>query len=247
MPSWSALATVAAWRQHDWLAPASAWPCSSADANLPTGEFPARFPDLRRELRVRGRSAGIGPETALYDVRVGDDMHVLVGCGLGGGSLVNAGVALRPDPRVFADPVWPGQIASGRPARRRLSPRHALAATCPRSRSLHQAQVRRPRHRQPQPGRNAGPRANRRQLRGQHQSCRHSPARMYRLRRLLCGLQCRRQEHGCVDIPARGRAQRRSDFHRAQSHSRRKSRRRHLARPPRSPLQQQRQIRAARR
>ena len=38
-------------------------------------------------------------------------MHVLVGCGLGGGSLVNAGVALRPDGRVFADEVWPGQIA----------------------------------------------------------------------------------------------------------------------------------------
>ena len=37
-------------------------------------------------------------------------MHVLVGCGLGGGSLVNAGVALRPDPRVFQDPVWPGQV-----------------------------------------------------------------------------------------------------------------------------------------
>ncbi|MGI9425742.1 MAG: GMC family oxidoreductase, partial [Hyphomicrobiaceae bacterium] len=31
-------------------------------------------------------------------------------CGLGGGSLVNAGVALRPDQRVFSDPIWPGQI-----------------------------------------------------------------------------------------------------------------------------------------
>jgi cholesterol oxidase len=38
-------------------------------------------------------------------------MHVLVGCGLGGGSLINAGVALRPDARIFADEVWPGQIA----------------------------------------------------------------------------------------------------------------------------------------
>ena len=38
-------------------------------------------------------------------------MHVLVGCGLGGGSLINAGVALRPDARVFADERWPGQIA----------------------------------------------------------------------------------------------------------------------------------------
>ena len=37
-------------------------------------------------------------------------MHVLIGCGLGGGSLINAGVALRPDPRVFRDPVWPDEI-----------------------------------------------------------------------------------------------------------------------------------------
>lgn len=76
-----------------------------------TGEFPSRFPDLRKEMRVTSRSFSSGPETALYDVRLGEDMHVLVGCGLGGGSLVNAGVALRPDSRVFADDVWPGQIA----------------------------------------------------------------------------------------------------------------------------------------
>lgn len=76
-----------------------------------TGEFPARFPDLKNELQVRGRHLRTGSDTALYDVRLGDDLHVVVGCGLGGGSLVNAGVALRPDPRVFADPVWPGQIA----------------------------------------------------------------------------------------------------------------------------------------
>lgn len=75
-----------------------------------TGEFPSRFPDMRTEMRVTGKSMAVGSETGLYDVRLGDDMHVLVGCGLGGGSLVNAGVALRPDPRVFQDPVWPGQI-----------------------------------------------------------------------------------------------------------------------------------------
>lgn len=75
-----------------------------------TGEFPARFPDMRKEFRVTGGVVDSGPETALFDVRLGRDMHVLVGCGLGGGSLVNAGVALRPDPRVFADPVWPGQV-----------------------------------------------------------------------------------------------------------------------------------------
>jgi cholesterol oxidase len=75
-----------------------------------TGEFPSRFSDMRKEMRVTGRHFNSGTDTALYDVRIGDDMHVLVGCGLGGGSLINAGVALRPDSRVFADDVWPGQI-----------------------------------------------------------------------------------------------------------------------------------------
>lgn len=76
-----------------------------------TGQFPTRFPDLKNDLQVRGKRIATGPDTALFDVRLGEDMHVLVGCGLGGGSLVNAGVALRPDARVFEDPVWPGQIA----------------------------------------------------------------------------------------------------------------------------------------
>ena len=62
-------------------------------------------------MQVTGRRASFGSPTGLYDVRLGEDMHVLVACGLGGGSLVNAGVALRPDARVFADAVWPGQIA----------------------------------------------------------------------------------------------------------------------------------------
>ncbi len=75
-----------------------------------TGEFPSRFPDVRAEMQVTGSRMKFGSETGLYDVRLGEDMHVLVGCGLGGGSLINAGVALRPDARVFADPVWPAQI-----------------------------------------------------------------------------------------------------------------------------------------
>ncbi len=75
-----------------------------------TGEFPSRFPEISREFQVTGARVKTGSPTALYDVRLGEDMHVLVGCGLGGGSLINAGVALRPDARVFRDPVWPGQI-----------------------------------------------------------------------------------------------------------------------------------------
>ena len=75
-----------------------------------TGEFPSRFPDMRTEMQVTGKRLRTGRSTALYDVRLGEDMHILVGCGLGGGSLINAGVSLRPDPRVFADEVWPGQL-----------------------------------------------------------------------------------------------------------------------------------------
>jgi cholesterol oxidase len=76
-----------------------------------TGEFPSRFPDLRGEMQLTGKRLRLGSPTGLYDVRFGEDMHVLVGCGLGGGSLINAGVALRPDARVFADPSWPAEIA----------------------------------------------------------------------------------------------------------------------------------------
>ncbi len=75
-----------------------------------TGEFPSRFPQISKEFQVTGARVRTGSPTALFDVRLGEDMHVLVGCGVGGGSLINAGVALRPDARVFADAVWPGQL-----------------------------------------------------------------------------------------------------------------------------------------
>ena len=78
---------------------------------IPTGQFPQKFSDLKNEFQVTGASFRTGSEQALYDVRLGRDMHVLVACGLGGGSLVNAGVSLVPDRRVFTDEAWPGQLA----------------------------------------------------------------------------------------------------------------------------------------
>ena len=77
-----------------------------------TGEFPSRFPDLKNNLKVTGDRLSTGSDTALYDFRTGADIHVLLGRGLGGGSLVNAGVALRPDDRVFADNAWPSEIST---------------------------------------------------------------------------------------------------------------------------------------
>jgi cholesterol oxidase len=75
-----------------------------------TGEFPARLPELRRELQIVSGKMRSGRRTGLFDFRLGADIHVLIGCGLGGGSLINAAVGLRPDARVFADAAWPQQV-----------------------------------------------------------------------------------------------------------------------------------------
>ena len=51
--------------------------------------------------------AKLGSELALFDFRYNDSVNVVVGCGLGGTSLINAGICLRPDPAVFASANWP--------------------------------------------------------------------------------------------------------------------------------------------
>ncbi|MGA7341368.1 MAG: GMC oxidoreductase, partial [Terracidiphilus sp.] len=38
------------------------------------------------------------------------DMNVIVGCGLGGTSLINANISLVPEPRVFEDSAWPEAV-----------------------------------------------------------------------------------------------------------------------------------------
>ena len=181
-----------------------------------TGEFPSRFPELRNELQVTGRRLRTGSETALYDVRVGEDMHVLVGCGLGGGSLVNAGVALRPQPRVFTDPVWPGQIRQDglldegyRRALAWLRPASdARAAERPKFKALAAAGR--------ALGTERGAAARGGQLPGHGERRRDLPAGLHVVRRLLRRLQRRRQEHGRADVsagcgaPRRGGLSRRS-------------------------------------
>lgn len=77
------------------------------------GDFPDRMIEAQEHFQVtRDGKRVSGSPTGLYDLRLGKDMHVFVGCGLGGGSLVNANVSLPPDPRVWDDPVWPAEIRS---------------------------------------------------------------------------------------------------------------------------------------
>jgi cholesterol oxidase len=71
------------------------------------GAFPRNEKEATIETQTNLPLGHLGRHTALYDLHVNDDMTVLVGCGLGGTSLINANVALRPDSRVFADHRWP--------------------------------------------------------------------------------------------------------------------------------------------
>ncbi|MGZ9086923.1 MAG: GMC family oxidoreductase N-terminal domain-containing protein, partial [Rhodoplanes sp.] len=74
------------------------------------GEYPDTPTEVLLQAQVEGEAGRIGPRTALFDLRVGKDINVLIGCGLGGTSLINANVALEADPRVFDDAVWPAGV-----------------------------------------------------------------------------------------------------------------------------------------
>ena len=64
------------------------------------GDFPSTFAEMPRELRVAQQTTGqVSGHEGLFDLRLGDDVAVLVANGLGGGSLINAGVMLDPDPK----------------------------------------------------------------------------------------------------------------------------------------------------
>jgi cholesterol oxidase len=76
------------------------------------GDFPDRLVEAQEQLQLSRDGAHLtGSRLGLYDLHLGRDIHVFVGCGLGGGSLINANVSLPPDPRVWNDPVWPREIA----------------------------------------------------------------------------------------------------------------------------------------
>jgi cholesterol oxidase len=69
---------------------------------------PGTFPDEPEEV-VRAWRSELNP-LGLYDYRLYDDVDVLVGCGLGGTSLINANVVIQPDDEVFDHPRWPEEI-----------------------------------------------------------------------------------------------------------------------------------------
>ena len=83
------------------------------------GQFPDSSSHIAGHVQVRrsgedGPMQSTGAEDSLLDVRVGDGMSVLVGCGLGGTSLINASVVLAPNDDVLDDPLWPQSLRDDR-------------------------------------------------------------------------------------------------------------------------------------
>lgn len=78
------------------------------------GEFPNNVSQAGKHVRTElATMAGVttqGNENGLFDFRIGLRAGALVGNGLGGGSLINAGVGLKPDERVFKQVEWPAAL-----------------------------------------------------------------------------------------------------------------------------------------
>lgn len=74
------------------------------------GSYPNSITTAIAETQITTSKVGcLTPgKNGMLDMRVNDDISVIVGCGLGGTSLINANVSLPCDPRTFQDPRWPG-------------------------------------------------------------------------------------------------------------------------------------------
>lgn len=120
------------------------------------GGYPTDLASARAATQiVTARDGRLDPAAnGMMEIRLGPDMHVVLGNGLGGGSLVNAGVAIEPDSRVFQS-GWPAVYAPGPggPATQVLAPHYdavramlgvnplpgAFAASLPKLRGLRQS------------------------------------------------------------------------------------------------------------
>ncbi|MET0207933.1 MAG: GMC family oxidoreductase N-terminal domain-containing protein, partial [Burkholderiaceae bacterium] len=76
------------------------------------GAFPSRFADLPGHVRFAtpGEQSPTGRREGLFDLRLGPDVCVVLANGLGGGSLINAGVMERPDLAIFKETGWPREF-----------------------------------------------------------------------------------------------------------------------------------------
>ena len=76
------------------------------------GDFPTTAKARRKTIRLTGRAPKLGDPAGLYYLSVGKGLTVFGASGLGGGSLINAGVVLRPDLGRLRKAGWPDAVVS---------------------------------------------------------------------------------------------------------------------------------------
>jgi len=76
------------------------------------GDFPITGKARLKTIRLTGRAPKWGDPAGLYYLSVGKGLTVFGACGLGGGSLINAGVALRPDLGRLRKVGWPDAVVN---------------------------------------------------------------------------------------------------------------------------------------
>ncbi|MEX2583447.1 MAG: alpha/beta fold hydrolase [Gemmatimonadota bacterium] len=74
------------------------------------GEYPRTFLEGLRSVRVSGRVFSFGSRKGMFDLQLNDDISILTGSGLGGTSLINAGVMLKPDCATLRSQGWPDDL-----------------------------------------------------------------------------------------------------------------------------------------
>jgi cholesterol oxidase len=73
------------------------------------GQFPKTLKEAAMEMNMKkGKNAE--KRNGLYEFNFGKGINVLKGCGLGGTSLINANVSIKPEPRVMEQKEWPKAI-----------------------------------------------------------------------------------------------------------------------------------------
>ncbi|MEO6982308.1 MAG: GMC oxidoreductase, partial [Edaphobacter sp.] len=80
------------------------------------GEYPNTEMEALGEMQThQPDGTHLGDRTGLFDLHRNQDMNVMIGCGLGGTSLLNANVSLQAEARVFDDPRWPSEVVADLP------------------------------------------------------------------------------------------------------------------------------------
>jgi len=77
------------------------------------GSYPNSGHGMLQNVQLDTPIAHVGASTAMFDVRYNKDVNVVVGCGLGGTSLINAGIGLRPAADALNTDAWPAELRTG--------------------------------------------------------------------------------------------------------------------------------------